>query len=61
LPRQFPEKDLTLDAFNIAMNAISVSVRLRVFFLTFSKNGVRFLELSMRADGQKSLVYPPAP
>jgi hypothetical protein len=59
--RQFPEKDMTLDAFNIPMNAISVLARLRVFFLTFSKNNVRFLELSMHADGQKSRVYAPAP
>jgi hypothetical protein len=59
--RQFPEKDLTLDAFNIPMNAISVLARLRAFFLTFSKNNVRFLELSMRADCQKSRGYPPAP
>jgi hypothetical protein len=54
--QHFPEKDLTLDTFNIPMNAISLLARLRAFFLIFSKNSVWLLRF-LCADGQKSRVY----
>jgi hypothetical protein len=61
--RQFPEKnleeagadagDLTLDTFNIPMNAISVSVRPRMF----SKRRCAFEIICMRMAG--SLAFTP--